>query len=309
MRGLAALLVAVLLSGCGATLRPDGGKPALEYGYPTAEIEVRGERVLGLAMVSIKKGEALSSLRIGVQGYFSGSIRAVSRDCEFDQTLRYENHQLVRLPLTGAAERNCLFTFTVTPEYDESLRRGVDDIHNFRGHVAVRVTDGEPWRGTTRKVAGNFRSFFRFKVEGTQDVRVVFNGCKSPQYDARLTPAQGLVSFPVHEAVKATAPDFCVLDGFALNSQNDISLNVAVALYRADFSPLPKPVLTIEDGSLKVSGDENVSIVSMDSAYIVNREAAFKFDATKPHVLRLLTVKGRVVLCTYEPGKEFQCQN
>jgi len=305
MRAIVLLACVALLSGCGASLRPDRGEIAINRGYSTAEIIACGQHWLGTGMCSVPSG---SLFELAVQGYYSGKLRLVSRDCEIDQTLRYEGNATTLFRVDMGARRHCLFSTTVTPEYTRDMRDGIV-VHSFRGHLAVRaVGQEEQWFGATRKVAGDFKSDLILPVPVGNAARVVLDGC-GVQYDQTLTVEEGRIKIPLHEAVSNLGQGECVLDGFAINEQMDVTLNVLIDGYDPAFAPLPLPHVVLDGDKLKVTGDPAVSIVALDDGYVVDRSATFKkFEAGKPHILRLLTVNGRAVLGLYSPQRGWSYQ-
>jgi len=98
-------------------------------------------------------------------------------------------------------------------------------------------------------------------------------------------------------------PTVCMMEGFINSSAFvDVDFNVLVAKYNAEFTQLPIPVVKINGDKIEIIADDAVSIVSLDNEYEIDYEAKFDFDRTKPHVIRLLTVKGRSVIGLIEAG-------
>lgn len=305
---LFALLITPFLISCQApTLVPDGGLSAIDAGYPTAEFRACGRTWHGLGICSISKGDDLSKLGFEVQGYADGTIRADSVDCSISAlTRRYSANGSVDKILKGPAERSCVVTFTVSPEYP-AQRRGTVVVNGFRGHLRVKVVAAnEDAELLTSKVSGLFTKFWRVDTGDTAPVRVQLFGCDRT-FDKVLTPAQDRsVMIPLHEAVGAT-PRTCVLEG-TLSSPGfqNITLSAIVSRYISSFNPLSIPDVTFKNSGknarIIISADPQVSALSVGSKYEFSSSAEFPWDKTAPTVIRALTVKGRSVIGIYSPN-------
>ena len=67
------------------------------------------------------------------------------------------------------------------------------------------------------------------------------------------------------------------------------------------FVPLAIPNIVLTSDKLKVVGTDQVSIISLDGRYEIDKSAEFRFNPNQNHILRLLTVSGRLVIGKYYP--------
>lgn len=301
-----ALLVLVLLFvlGCGSKLRPDTFPASIASGYPTAELRAAGKLWNGLAVVSIRKGEPLSSLDLSVQGYYQGTVRATSEACGIDLSRQYQNSELISLPAIGRAQKSCLIAVTINPLYPKQENQDLV-VRGFRGYISVTVTDGSEWVGDAIKVSGSWSRKLKKFIGGSGQVRVVMDGC-GKAFDKQLDlDSKGYVEIPVNEAVQKSAPGACALAGVVISPQfKNLLFKVLVAVYKTDYVPLPIPIVKLEGKTLEVQGTSEVSIVALDNVLTISDKFKTKeFDASKPQVLRLLTVQGRFILGEWSAAK------
>lgn len=305
--------------GCGSNLRPDPALSADKAKYPTGEILVGGQLWNGLAMVVIDQGQPYDSVGLHIQTYYNGTVSVLSKNCELDHSFRYEGSQLIRYQIPGVALRNCLLTIVKSPEYPNESNQSLV-ISPMRSHVAIRVKNGERWVGTTAKLYDGERKIWYARVMAPSSyihgnsTRVVLDGC-GKQYD-KILPVNinGYVEIELSEAVDTSKVTVCVMEGVAFFSKPRPSpieaktlLNALISVHITEvqgkkFTPLPDPYTSIERGKIKVTADEAVSITSLDKKYEIDREGEFDFDQNKKHVLRLITVGGRLWLGVYDPG-------
>ncbi len=295
------LLLSFLVTGCGG-LRPDPVPvPSIQANYPTAEIIACGKRWHGLAICPVVRGQSYITVGINVQGYYGGVLKVDSKNCEIETAMSYTDSQLIPITIPFNAEKNCLLTVTVEPKYP---KEGTQDIriYNFIGWLALPMLQNETdvWEGFTRKVSGNFSSMVRIWVGDIPTVRLVADGCgREDTYDESHNLLEGWLVFDLNKLV----PDemelkTCVMEGFIRNQTfQDILFNIVVSKYDERYTPLPCPSLSFDEDTLIVKASKVVSIIALDGEYEVDYETKFKkFDKTKPHILRLLTVAGRSVL-------------
>lgn len=303
---IALLAVMAIGSGCGKKLRPDPALPVIDARYPSLEIHV-GEKVFnGVAVLSVPRGTNLRSLGVAFQGYYQGSYRFSSQRCELDTTGSfYEKNARVPIPVGGSAKEDCIVTITMSPEYPESARRGVE-IDSFRGQIIIKVTDGEAWYGDSFKVTGDWRKSIKVFVGGEGEARILADGC-GKEYDQVHTIKDGFVELELSQATAIKEP--CVLDGAIVTEEfEDYLFTVYVAQYLTEkagrpFSPLPFPVVKEDGDEIEVIGDGVVSVLSLDQEFEIDFKAKFDFDPKKPHILRAATVMGRLALGVYKPGE------
>ena len=72
--------------------------------------------------------------------------------------------------------------------------------------------------------------------------------------------------------------------------------DVFIAQFQPLFPQLPVPITEIDGSTLKVEADPAVSVIGLDVDNRVDNSAKFKFDPTVNHIMRLLTVQGRLTI-------------
>lgn len=312
---LLALLTAI--TGCGtAKLKEDPVIPAAVANYPTLEFSACGKTHHGLGVCYLNKGQPFDSVELRVQGYYQGTARVYSQACKLDYTFAYKDSELIRIKLPDSEpERNCAVNITLSPEYPKEWRSGIE-VYSLIGVLAVRLQNGsESWTGETRRLTGRWKSNLALSLGPKHtSARVVIRGC-GIAYDKTLASPEGNLYIPLENAVKREERGLCVAEGVALMSDGDFTFSVLIAQYATElpsdpkwsgfgFGPLAIPVTEYSGGSIKLTGSDQVSVISMDSKYKVSSKASFSFDRTKSHVIRLITVKGRTVLGFWEPGDQ-----
>lgn len=296
------VVVMISLTGCSsAKLVQDPSIPAIKANYPTAEMQACGKRWHGLGTCALKKGEPLQTVNFQVQGYYRGTITVESKTCQVSQTVSYENNALVPFSIPGLAAQSCTLSVTVSPEYPKRKDETVV-VYSFRGHVHVRVHDGNLWQGFTGKVAGQWQRTLKVKAGGQGKVRVMADGC-DVKYDQQLDLISGVLDFPLHDAVLRGTPKYCVLSGAVLDPQyEDFLFTAFVAQYDSSFAPLAIPALQVDGDKLHVTAENAVSVVAFDEEFIIGQGGKFKWDQNKVHIIRLLTTAGRSVIGEYTPS-------
>ena len=289
------------LTGCSsAKLVQDPSMPAIKANYPTAEMRACGKRWHGLGTCAVKRGDPLESVDFKVQGYYRGTITVESKTCQVSQTVSYENNALVHFSIPGLAAQSCTISVTVSPEYPKRKDEDVV-VYSFRGHVHVRVHEGNLWAGYTLKAAGLWQKTLAINVGGTGPVRVLAAGC-GIQYDQNLNLVSGKLEFPLHDAVDRSAPGYCVLSAAVTDPQyEDLLFTAFVARHDPSFAPLAIPAVSIDGDKIVVKAENSVSIVNFDDEFKIAQSGKFKWDKNQAHVIRLLTTAGRSVIGEYTP--------
>jgi hypothetical protein len=201
--------------------------------------------------------------------------------------------------LTG----DCLFAVTVSPTYPSQSQQAII-VYPLIGFVAAKaVPSGQTWVGTVRKITNwSATNTWSVKTGDTAPVEVFLNGCG--HYDKEITPVNGVLTMNLADAYTGWGQDLCVLDGVVISPVfKNLLLNVLATQYLSSFSLLPLPTLQLSNGTLAVTADPAVTVVALDSTYTLDAKGSFGFDSSQPHVLRLLTVKGRAVFGSYDPKK------
>lgn len=296
----AMILVCVTMLGCGSgKLVPDQSIPSTDAHYATAEINACGRRFHGLGVCALEKNKDIADLEISVQGYYGGTVQWYSQGCGVDYSEEYAGNDVIRLKLAGKINKSCIISVTVSPKYTPEMTNDLA-VYSFRGHLAVKLSPGGAWLGETRKLSGNWQDNLKIPVQGGTAAQVVFRGCNRT-YKAELPILGYYVDVPLREAANIAEGAPCLLDGFALNKLTDLTVNALLQVNSSLYSPLSIPI--IESGeTLRVTAEAAVSVISLDNQFVLSSSAKFKnFNEQLPHVLRLLTVKGRSVLCEYTP--------
>lgn len=299
---LAALVLAG--SGCGKNLRPDPVIPVIDAGYPSLEVVHQGKIHHGGAMLSIHRGLPLETIDLSFRGYYEGLYRISSQRCGIDFSGSYAQSELVKIPLQGTAVQDCVISITMTPSYPK--RRGIQT-DSFRGHIAIKVTNGEDWHGEFIKVTGSWHHDLRIFVGGTGVARVIADAC-GVEYDQILPIVDGFVEFDVAKAAALPPGKSCILDGAIITDEyEDYLFNVFISNYKTTdgtkvFSPLNAPSVRLVEDKIEVVASRSVSVLALDDQYIIDFKGKFKFDPNRSHVLRAITVMGRLVIGVYEPS-------
>lgn len=312
------LFILTAAAGCGtlSKLREDPVIPAAVANYPTLEFRACGQVFHGQGVCYLQKGQAFDSVELRVQGYYQGTGRVVSQACKLDYTFTYKDSELVRINLPNSEpEKNCAVNITLSPEYPKEWRSGIE-VHSLIGVLGVRLQSGqETWVGETRRLTGNWKSNLALRVgPANKSARVVMRGC-GVAYDRVLQAENDTLYVPLEQAVKRAERASCVLEGVALAFGGDFTFTVIVTQYATElpldpkwkgfgFGPLAIPVAEMRSSSIKLTGSDQVSIVSVDDDHKVASKGSFNFDKREFHIIRLITVKGRTVLGVWEPGSQ-----
>ncbi len=303
-----ALLFLFASMGC-SHIRPDPVlPPSIEAQYPSLEIQACGQLPdeLGMVLCPVVKGEPLSRLNFRVMGYYKGTIKVASKECEIDESISYEGTGLVQIPLRGTAEKSCVASVTVSPQFPREEKSGIK-IHSLRGHLVVRVLPaGQQWVGFARKVTGDFSSGLRMWVGPQESVLVLVAGCGQSVYNEVHQVVDGFLDLNLSSLVPKVMPiQVCVLEGAVVSQDyQDLLFSVAVANYDPRYTSLPIPSTRVEKGKLYVNADNAVSAIALNEEYRLNNKGSFKFDPQVTNYLRLLTVAGRALLGVWLPEQQ-----
>jgi hypothetical protein len=294
MKRLGVFLFLFLVS-C-ATLREDPSMPATDADFHTAEAIVRGERFRGIKIVSIKKGEPLSSLDLKIQGIFSGSVKVNSSNCGIDKFVSYRNSEQVQVDISGAAISSCIITFYVSPQYNSKF----SVTYGMKGILAVRVLEeDQPWLGRAISVASSGRANIFLDLREQLPVRVVLSGC-GVEYKKTIEPdASGNVVIPVEE-ISLNRKDRCIASGYVVSEEYEtLYFDFLIIRHDADFIDLPKPsVVVLNDRRVCVYADSSVSFIMTESSFSNCNQACF----SDPKIIRGVTNKGRTFLGEMKNG-------
>lgn len=300
-------ILSIVLGGCASIVEDPVFPPALEAEYPTAEVWAcdRVPDNLGQTSCALPKGSLLNEINLQVATYYKGTVSVVGEACGIRIDKTYDGTKLLPIKLPGILKSNCLLTVTVSPKFPKEEDSGIV-IHSLRGHVAVKALgiNDKVWSGHAAKIIDpTFNHKVVLWVGGKQEIRVVVAGCGLDAYDQKHQ-IDGLYEFNTNEIfVPGIGQKTCVLEGVIINRFKDILFTVVVSVYNSDFNPLPVPEIKMDGDEIEVIADDAVSAIAFDDQYEIARSKTFKkIDWSKPHYIRLLTVKGRAVLGIWEPG-------
>ena len=302
-----------ILTGCaGKLLKEDPVIPSVKANYPTLEFRACGELYHGVGTCYLSQGQNHDSVNLKIQGYYRGTGRVYSSNCQIEQTFTYGENELISVKLPQLEPgRSCLVSMVLSPEFPPEWRSGIS-VYSLKGLLAIRIQKGqERWGGFLRKLTGEFKSQVDIPIGDVyQSARVVARGC-GIDYDKQVPLDKGFLHLQLHEVVSYKLGD-CILEGAVLTTDSDRTFTGLVTQYAttlpADpewqqygFIPLAIPKITVSESTLEVIGQDQVSVVSLNSKYEINSKAKFKFDPSKINVVRLITVKGRTVLGVWDP--------
>lgn len=302
------------LAGCGKNLRPDIVIPATQAKYPSAEFYACGKIFNGLGECDVDEGQELNSIDLKIQGYYKGTVK-FSSNCELDSALplsvRYSKNSIVPFHLPGPAIKTCGVSFVISPEYPNEQDQKLV-IHSFKGHLLLKVKiPGTKWVGLSTKVKAGIGPSDVFKIKlNTNDekVDVSFRSdrCEVNKDDLELDVNEGSVTVKLRELLSEVKIKTCILNGVVFTSEEAIRVSWFIAGYDPKFIPLPIPVTEINENKIKILADDNVSVISLDDTYYIDREIEIEFDITKQHIIRILTIGGRLALGIWIPEKGFE---
>ena len=298
----------LLLASCVGVIRPDPSIPSIQAGYPSAAFYFDGRAYAGLGVIPVLEEQDLSGLNITVQTVESGTIRIDSDACAVSLAKRYENSELVRIPLAGPARSDCLISVTVVPEYPQQESSPIP-VFGFRGHFAIRVIrPGESWIGGTHKVTGAYSKELVYHVGGPSPVRVIFSGCGATVDRSVNLDASGDVRIRLSDLVNVPIGSVCVLEGAIISpSIQDLLINEVVSKYDPEFAPLPLPTIETVGSRVRVRAGDSVSLIGVNGAFrYTNSLSIRRFDATKRYTIHAVTTRGRSVVCAFD--KDWICQ-
>lgn len=267
---------------CSVGLRPDHSIPAVEAGYPTAEASVFGQSFRGVNIVSAPKGMPLSDLKLEVHGYFQGTVRVDSENCQISLSVRYDKTGPVKIDLPGVLEKNCIFGFVVSPELPDQ-KSSAEIVHSLKGILAVRIDDKPDlaWIGARAVFPKGFTFNLDLPLPDPPILYLVGCGKNVSQAKSRVV---------VSDLVNGRS---CVLTGFAAYGLNpDVLIDILAIKYAEGFVEVSKPSVSFAaDDRLCVQADESVSFIWFDDRLFRGSFACYAASAGT--VIRGLTVKGR----------------
>jgi hypothetical protein len=297
---LGCVLLVLATACCTGRIKEDQSKSAIDANYMTAEMLACGERYFGLGVCYAPYG---GEIKFSVQGVYKGQMRVVSTGCAVDETFTYAENELVTLSYR-MQNRRCLFGITMTPDFPRSIK-GSTVIYGLRGLIAFRAEEGDTYFADyLQTVEDRPSAVLEVPVASKDPVQVTLGGCGQPISRLEATPANGIISLQLKDYVNLSNVDVCVLDGYVLSEEDDITVTGLYTRFSSDFSPLAIPEVVMDPKSkrLTVNAPPSTGVVALDSRIEIEAKACFKdFDSTVPHVLRLYTSKGRSVIGEWNP--------
>lgn len=287
MKYLLLTVIIIVVSGCGH-LHSDPTPAAIDKNYPTVEMSCGTEKFNGLGACGYVEGSA--PIKITVQGYYQGSVRADSERCQISETRSYDGNEEIVYEITPIS--SCLIDFVLSPSYPKSS--GVD-VSSLKGRFYIKyLKPGQIWQHVESKIPENTNEMLM--IPFAEDARVLVNGCGA-DVDVQKTPVNGKITLKTNE-LGINRPD-CLYEIILVSTTKVLRLTWQVWVYKSDFVPLPTPIVTIKDKKLSVVADNSVGVIALDSEYELSNTAEFK---TLSGFLRIITARGRVLLAPVENG-------
>lgn len=292
------VFLTVFLYSCGGVV-PDNGTviPAIRAGVPTVEIHACGEINKGLAICSVTPNQDLSTVQVSVQGYYKGRVSYVTSGCpaDLDESVVYDGHRLVNIPLSGVLERDCLITVTLSPRY-----RGFEDngviVWPIEGHIYLRRTS----RSVIKQTDVTSRNV-NFSFPSQSPKRVVWQSTVCDiNYDNVINPTGGTIDTALSDLTLLDDKRLCIING--ANVDDQVLLLWLAAITDSGYNPLPLPGISQSKRQIKITTVSDVTAIIFNDKYKYGNEAKFRFDPKERNILRLVTAKGRSVLGVWEPS-------
>ena len=280
----------ILLVSCKSALKPDMVPSASDSGYPTVEINACNTSFLGIGICKVIPNDELADLNISVQGYYKGTLQVDG--CDLHQTIKYENHSKIKIPLSGQVKKSCIIDFVLSPEYPDETKSQLV-IHSLKGRLRIQmVYAGIPYISESVKVKQNIEHYFTIPMYEGEVVKTYISGC-----DAEFNKmGQGPLIIPLSSLKLIPFVTTCIYEGIIISLRYPTRLTWQVWSYRDDFEPLPIPVVSFANDHINIKADKSVSIISVDDEYKIADHGSFNFRRDKEHTIRLITVKGRVLI-------------
>jgi len=286
-------LLALLLVACGAQVRPDPSPiNAIDANYPTLEMYACNKTWHGVGICRVKPGQ---NFQLIIQGYFTGTIRIASPNCNIAQTVSYKDSQKIKVNVPGNSG-NCVIVATMSPRFPNG-DNGVE-VSSLRGYFAIR-RDSLPnqWVGRAVKLPLPGYGNLRLPVGPITGGNTILNGC-GRDYNEPNSISGKVLTVPFRGFVNSGGTTgACVADGAVFSPEYQALLvNVLVVSYSSNLNPLAIPLVDIADGEITVTADPAVSAVAVDNIFKVATRGVFPFDPKINHVVRAITAKGRSVI-------------
>jgi len=283
------------LFSCSKGIVEDKVKSSIESNYPTAEFDACNQKWLGAGACFVAKEEA--GTHVDVQGYGKGTITIKSDSlCPYRlyESRRYEDNEVLRFEFPWSVSEPCKLGILTQPEYKDEQNKPIP-IAGFEGFL---------WLFPKREGSDEKLFISKVREDGDESVllpalasaRVVARGDCGVKFDKILNPVNGKIQLKVSDFIGKPDRRFCTPQG-GWKIGNDVTFfSWMIFGYHKDYVPLSIPAVKFEDNKIKVTADNQVSLIVLNQEYKFAQETDFDFDASKENVLRILTVKGRAVI-------------
>jgi len=297
--------ILLILASCGSKLRRDHGAIAFNSNFYSAEFKACGEIHHGVASCPVEEGMLFNDVKLQIQGYSSGTIKISSEGCDLSQDVfRYENNDLIGIEILGKVEQSCFIQFVVQPEYSERQTQDLV-LEDFKGAIYLKKTK-QSWTALTKgvRVKQFNTSKWAIPFQDGPDVRAVFISDRCDiNYDQRLKVIDNKVELDLKQLFPKITDDVqtCILSGALIGESKKVRLSWLISVYDEKYQRLPIPKVRFKRKKIRISGDLNTSIISLNRKYKIDKKAKFKFNKSKKNIVRLLTVKGRSRIGIWNP--------
>jgi hypothetical protein len=296
---LGMIAILFLIASCGPDrLKPDPAEPSLPRNYPSAEFYACGKHFVGLGRCSIHPGQDISEVALAVQGYHQGSVRAFSEALQMDFGYSYVGTSRYSIPLQGTIQEPVIVGVVVSPSYPGQTSDPIE-VHPVMGFLLIDVErPGEDWSWQATKTPAGTDASIDLDAHGADQLFVTAPECGVKE---SIELAAESYRLQLSSLIDTARPGRCVFHMTLLGPEVVRYWTWMSWRYSDLYRPLALPALKTQDGSIEVTPEAGVAVIALDGIWSLRAPAKFKFDESKPHTLRLLTVKGRVLVGEYDP--------
>jgi len=292
------LLWLILASSCSSKqIKNDPYAAPMDTGYHGAEIEIKDRKYYGLAAV---KAPANGVFNFSVIGYYTGTIKASSEECDYSESKTYVDFMATKFSMKMHNHKRCLIAISVLPEFS-LLIAGENPWSGYTGMILVRQ-DPHNFVGDTFQSQYNHEISWYFTVK-SKEAKVFLKGC-GLNFNKRFTIGEHFEKFLVDLNFREKA---CVIDGFIKGvngGKQDTTVSILVTQYKMGFVPISTPVITFDGETIKVESDSYIGVINYDNFSYFNNEAHFIVNRYGDSIIRFLTNKGRTAFCFTDPDKK-----
>ena len=302
------LSILLILTSCGSQLRRDHGAIAWNSNFYSAEFKACGEIFHGVGTCSVKEGELYNKVKLNIQGYNYGTIKISADGCDLSQEVfRYTKHGLINIEILGEVKQSCMIQFVVQPEYSEHQTQDIV-LEDFKGAIYLKSTKLSQSALTYGVRVKQFNtSKWAIPFSGGPDVRVVFFSERcNVNFDENLKVSNNQVELSLDQLSKTLTDEMntCVLSGAIIGKSKTIRLSWLLSIYDEKYQRLPIPHVKFKRKRIYISAGPNVSVISLNNKYKIDKKGKFKFNKNRQNILRILTVNGRSRIGIWNPKKQ-----